>query len=65
LRHADDHDRCRAGGDLRLPGWNPQTLVDANTLPSAGRILAALSQDRVGDEDYDRVWRERAKQSLW
>jgi hypothetical protein len=34
-------------------------------LPSAGQILAALSGNRVGGEDYDRAWPERAKASMW
>jgi uncharacterized protein len=50
---------------VRSDLWNPETFVDPRTLPSAGQILAALSQDRVGGEDYDRAWPERARQSLW
>ena len=34
-------------------------------LPTPGRILAAMSNDRVGGEDYDRDWPDRARTSLW
>ena len=44
---------------------NPAKHADPKALPSAGQILAALSQDRVGGEDYDSAWPERAKQTLW
>lgn len=45
--------------------WNPALHRDPKSLPSAGRILAALSQDRVGGETYDREWPERAARTMW
>ena len=50
---------------VRSELWNPNRHVDPASLPSAGRILAALSQDRVGGDPYDREWPERAHRSLW
>ena len=50
---------------VRSDLWNPARHVDSAILPSPGRILAALSDDRVGGSEYDRVWPERAKQTLW
>lgn len=50
---------------VRSELWNPARHVDPKSLPSAGQILAALSQNRVGGEDYDRAWPERAKQTMW
>src|SRR5262245_13206834 len=50
---------------VRSDLWNPQNHVDPARLPSAGKILAALSHDRVGGADYDRAWPERARQTLW
>lgn len=50
---------------VRSELWNPARHVDAKSLPSAGRILAALSQDRVGGETYDREWPGRAAQTMW
>jgi uncharacterized protein len=45
--------------------WNPESFVDPKTLPSAGQILAALSESRVGGEEYDRGLPERVRQTLW
>ncbi|MEZ5787244.1 MAG: pyridoxamine 5'-phosphate oxidase family protein [Xanthobacteraceae bacterium] len=50
---------------VRSDLWNAAKHVDPQTLPSAGEILAALSDNRVGGVDYDRAWPERAKQTLW
>lgn len=50
---------------VRSDLWNPAHHVDPKTLPTAGQILAALSQQRVGGEAYDREWPERAAASLW
>jgi PPOX class probable FMN-dependent enzyme len=50
---------------IRSDLWNPEKHVDPNRLPTAGQILAAMTQDRVGGETYDREWPERAKASLW
>lgn len=45
--------------------WDAEAQVDAAGLPTAGQILAAMSQNRVGGEAYDREWPDRAKASLW
>jgi len=50
---------------VRSEMWNPDKRVDPERLPSAGQMLAALSEGRVGGEDYDRAWPERAKRTLW
>jgi hypothetical protein len=50
---------------VRCELWNAEKHVDPASLPSAGQILAAMSEDRVGGEQYDRAWPERAKQTLW
>ncbi len=50
---------------VRSELWNPARHVDPKDLPSAGQILAALSQNRVGGEEYDRTWPERARQTMW
>lgn len=50
---------------IRSELWNPQKHVDPSSLPSAGEMLAAMSENRVGGEPYDRGWLERAKASLW
>jgi PPOX class probable FMN-dependent enzyme len=50
---------------IRSDLWNPAKHVAADSLPSAGQILAALSNDRVGGVEYDRAWCDRARQTLW
>ena len=50
---------------VRSDLWNPDKRVDPRSLPTPGQILAGMSESRVGGEEYDRVWPERARQSLW
>ena len=50
---------------VRSDLWNPDKRVDPKSLPTPGQILAAMSENRVGGEEYDRAWPERARGSLW
>jgi PPOX class probable FMN-dependent enzyme len=50
---------------VRSDLWNPDKRVDPGSLPTPGQILADMSENRVGGEDYDRAWPERARQTLW
>lgn len=50
---------------VRSELWTPARHVDPKSLPSAGQILAALSNDRVGGEKYDRKWPGRAAATMW
>lgn len=50
---------------LRSELWNPERHVDPDSVPSAGQILSNLTENRIGGDDYDREWPERAKKSLW
>jgi PPOX class probable FMN-dependent enzyme len=50
---------------VRSDLWNPDKRVDPKSLPTPGQILADMSENRVGGDDYDRAWPERARQSLW
>ncbi len=50
---------------VRSELWNPDRHVRPGNLPTPGRILAAISEDRIGGDTYDRAWPERARQSLW
>ncbi len=45
--------------------WDQSSHVDLKTLPTPGEILAAMSNDRVGGVEYDQVWSERARQTMW
>ena len=50
---------------VRSDLWNPDRRVDPESLPTPGQILAEMSENRVGGEDYDRAWPERARQTMW
>ena len=50
---------------VRSDLWNPDKRVDPKTLPTPGQILADMSESRVGGEDYDRAWPERARKTMW
>jgi len=50
---------------IRSELWNPARHVDPAALPTAGEILAALSDQRVGGAEYDASWAERAQRTLW
>jgi uncharacterized protein len=50
---------------VRSDLWNPDKRVDPKTLPTPGQILAEMSDNTVGGEDYDRAWPERARQTMW
>ena len=50
---------------VRSDLWNPEKRVDPKTLPTPGKILATLSENRVGGESYDREWPSRAARTMW
>lgn len=50
---------------VRSELWNPDRFIDADSIPTAGQILANLSDNQVGGESYDRQWPERARKTLW
>jgi PPOX class probable FMN-dependent enzyme len=50
---------------VRSDLWNPAKHVSPKDLPSPGQILASMSDNKVGGDEYDRVWPERARKSLW
>jgi len=45
--------------------WSPEYFVDPKSLPTPGQILATLSEDRVGGQDYDDAWCDRAQKTMW
>jgi PPOX class probable FMN-dependent enzyme len=50
---------------VRSDLWNPDKRVDPKTLPTPGQILAEMSENKVGGEEYDRAWPERAAATMW
>jgi uncharacterized protein len=50
---------------VRSDLWNPAKHISPKDLPSPGQILASMSDNTVGGDEYDRAWPERARKSLW
>jgi uncharacterized protein len=50
---------------VRSDLWNPDKRVDTKALPTPGQMLAEMTENRVGGEQYDREWPERARQTMW
>lgn len=50
---------------IRSKLWDPASQARAESLPTPGAMLAAVSAGRIGGEDYDREWPERAAKSMW
>jgi PPOX class probable FMN-dependent enzyme len=50
---------------IRSELWNPERHVDPASLPTPGQILAAMTENQVGGETYDKAWPERAKATMW
>jgi PPOX class probable FMN-dependent enzyme len=50
---------------LRSELWNPQKHVARSSLPSAGQILAALTENQMGGEAYDKELPERQRKTLY
>jgi PPOX class probable FMN-dependent enzyme len=50
---------------LRSELWNPARHVPRESLPSAGQILAALTNNEAGGEAYDRALPERQRTTLY
>lgn len=45
--------------------WDPATQVERRSLPSAGDILTACSAGAMGGAEYDRIYPERIKATLY
>ncbi|WFU41689.1 pyridoxamine 5'-phosphate oxidase family protein [Bradyrhizobium sp. CB82] len=50
---------------VRSDLWNPDKRVDPKSLPTPGQILAEISNNKVGGEEYDRAWPARAAATMW
>lgn len=48
---------------MRSALW--QDAKEAADLPTAGQILANMTDGTVGGPDYDREWPKRAEESMW
>lgn len=50
---------------IRSELWNPERHLDPKSLPTAGEMLAGMTENQVGGRDYDQAWPERARQTMW
>ncbi len=50
---------------LRSKLWDIDAQSNADTLPKPGEVLAWLSDNQIGGEEYDNGWEERARGTLW
>lgn len=50
---------------VRSDLWNPARHADPKSLPTPGKILAAVTAERIGGDSYDREWPERARKTMW
>jgi uncharacterized protein len=50
---------------VRAELWNPDRHIAPGDLPTPGEILADLTDNRLGGEDYDIAWPRKAKVTLW
>ncbi len=50
---------------VRSDLWNPAHFTDGRGLPTAGAILAGVTDGRVGGDAYDAILADRQRASLW
>jgi PPOX class probable FMN-dependent enzyme len=50
---------------MRAGLWKSESWQDTSNLPTAGQILASLTDGEVGGATYDAEWPERAIKSMW
>ncbi len=50
---------------MRAGLWTAESQVDPKSLPTAGAMLAAITDGEVGGPAYDEAWPARAAASMW
>ena len=50
---------------VRSKLWDEASKVDRKTLPSAGAILAELTQGKMGGPEHDRIAPQRVKETIY
>lgn len=50
---------------VRSDLWNAEKHVDPKSLPTPGKILQAVSEQRINGAAYDAEWPERARKTMW
>ena len=50
---------------VRSKLWEEEAKIDPASLPTAGDVLAYMSNNEIGGPDYDADWSGRALKTLW
>jgi predicted pyridoxine 5'-phosphate oxidase superfamily flavin-nucleotide-binding protein len=50
---------------IRSELWNPERHIPRSALPSTGQVLAAVTDQRIDGETYDRELPPRLKATLY
>ena len=50
---------------IRSKLWDPATQVDRKTLPTSGKILAEITDGKLGGDEHDRTYPERVKATIY
>ena len=50
---------------VRSKLWDPSLHVERATLPTAGKILAEITQGKMGGDEHDRIAPERMKATIY
>jgi uncharacterized protein len=50
---------------VRSDLWNPDKRIDRKSLPSAGAIMASITDGQLGGEAYDRAYPERLRTTIY
>ena len=50
---------------VRSKLWDPATQVERSTLPTSGKILAEITEGKLGGDEHDRAYPERVKATIY
>ena len=50
---------------IRSKLWDPKTQVERASLPTSGKILAEITDGKLGGEEHDRAYPERVKATIY
>jgi hypothetical protein len=50
---------------VRSKLWDPATQVERATLPTSGKILAEITEGKMGGDEHDRAYPERVKATIY
>jgi PPOX class probable FMN-dependent enzyme len=50
---------------VRAKLWDPATRVERSSLPTTGKIIAEITDGKMGGEEHDRGYAERVKATIY